>query len=104
MDDAYTIWVCSCCLVAAVNGDESGCRDFWGHVDGDESHPQGLCGLLNGQECSGMFDSDHECGLPYDAPEGRECACETDSFSTSPCDGCGSRLHGERHAMIAWVE
>lgn len=23
-------------------------------------------------------------------------------FSTSPCDGCGSKLHGERHAYTLW--
>ena len=28
-----------------------------------------------------------------------ECECETNTFSTSQCEGCGSYLHGERHAM-----
>lgn len=28
---------------------------------------------------------------------------EYDSYSTSPCDGCGSELHGERHGAAVLV-
>jgi hypothetical protein len=93
------IWVCDCCLFVAVNGDESGCRDYYGHVDGDENHPDGLCMLMRMDDTYGMLDSEHECGIPYDAPDGRECDCETVTFSRSACDGCGSRLAGTRHAF-----
>jgi hypothetical protein len=32
-----------------------------------------------------------------------ECECDTQSFSWESCDGCGSPLGGERHAVCAWV-
>jgi hypothetical protein len=36
-------------------------------------------------------------------PLAYECDCETDTFSTSRCEGCGSYLHGERHAMTVFL-
>jgi hypothetical protein len=33
-----------------------------------------------------------------------ECDCETNPHSTSQCAGCGSYLHGERHAMHLWKD
>lgn len=36
---------------------------------------------------------------PFPVPGDYECDCETSLFSTSQCEGCGSYLHGERHAM-----
>jgi hypothetical protein len=52
----------------------------------------------------GMTYAEHaeDCTLHImgsDAPGDYECDCETDTYSTSQCDGCGSYLHGERHAM-----
>lgn len=37
-----------------------------------------------------------------DAPDDYECDCERNTFSTSQCEGCGSWLHGERHALTLW--
>lgn len=36
---------------------------------------------------------------PFPVPDDYECDCETNTFSTSQCEGCGSHLAGERHAM-----
>lgn len=33
---------------------------------------------------------------------GYECECDTNTFSKSQCDGCGSFLAGARHAMTLW--
>lgn len=30
-DDRDTVDVCDCCLIMIANGDESGCRDYYGH-------------------------------------------------------------------------
>lgn len=39
-----------------------------------------------------------------DVPGDYECDCEKDSFSRSQCEGCGSCLHGERHAMTLFKD
>ena len=46
----------------------------------------------------GTMQEEHSCGREDDSYFG-ECDCETDTYSTSQCEGCGSYLHGERHAM-----
>jgi hypothetical protein len=46
------------------------------------------------------FATAHE--LQTEADRGGECECETDSFSWSACDVCGSNLGGERHAVSFW--
>lgn len=43
------------------------------------------------------FLSEHE--LRTVGEDGGECNCETRTFSSSPCDYCGSNLGGERHAI-----
>ncbi len=39
-----------------------------------------------------------------DVPGDYECECETNTFSKSQCDGCGSWLHGERHGMTLFKD
>lgn len=46
-------------------------------------------------ECDCDCDDDPECSC--DGAD--ECECATDTYSTSQCEGCGTRLHGERHAL-----
>lgn len=41
---------------------------------------------------------------PFPVPDDYECDCETVTYSTSQCAGCGSWLHGERHAMTLFKE
>ena len=97
-------WVCVCCFVAHCNGDLCQCPP--------EDHPAGVMGLFEGLEpTAGMLREEHdchaddcesdECEQECERPD--ECDCETNTFSTSSCDGCGSRLHGERHAVTGWV-
>ena len=41
--------------------------------------------------------TEHELRAAGD--DGNECDCERDTFSSAPCDYCGSGLGGERHAI-----
>jgi hypothetical protein len=52
----------------------------------------------------GMATEEHECEDKQDGIEYGECDCETNTYSTSQCEGCGSHLHGERHAMTLFKE
>lgn len=84
-----TIWVCQCCLFMHANGECCADDDHGG--DGCEP----LSEITGGFSVSlGMGRENHECDDPDD-----DCDCETNTFSTSQCEGCGSWLHGERHAM-----
>lgn len=90
-----TIWVCQCCALSHANGeccsdDEHGGDGIepWAIMEDDESVTMGL---------SLSYD-EHEC----DDPAEGDCDCETITYSTSPCEGCGSRLYGERHAFALW--
>lgn len=84
------LWVCVDCMLIHANG-ECGERD--------PGEPEPLCligpdddlsmGLFAEHHADGCTDSDREAG----------CNCETHTFSWSRCDGCGSTLGGERHAM-----
>lgn len=104
-----TIWVCVCCYAVSANGE---CCDRDDH-GGDGCEPMSEIGELHA--VPGMGWEDHEDGcLTYivknlavqypeldwpDVPDDYECDCERDTYSTSQCEGCGSYLHGERHAM-----
>jgi len=89
MEPTVTQWVCVDCFVLLVNGDVSPYCE----------NPDALMTKLEGYEPTpGMLREEHaeEC-------DGEECDCETNPFSTSQCDGCGSTLHGERHAVTGWI-
>jgi hypothetical protein len=93
MKNHGTIWVCVCCTLSHANGECCPTDEHGG--DG--------CEPLSSIEAPftvamGMDSSFHNCGRENgsDVPE---CDCETDTYSTSQCQGCGSYLHGERHAM-----
>jgi hypothetical protein len=82
-------WVCTCCYVLHVNGDACQCCD-----------PDDLMKLFGDMEVtSGMLDHSDEC----ERETVGECDCETTTFSWSACDGCGSNLGGERHAVTGWI-
>jgi uncharacterized protein YeaC (DUF1315 family) len=36
--------------------------------------------------------------------EGDGCDCETNTYSTSQCEGCGDYLHGTRYALTLYKE
>lgn len=82
-------WVCQDCFILHCNGD----------ISPDCPNPDDLMTKLDGYEPSaGMLREEHGCD-----EDDEECDCETISFSWSSCDGCGSNLGGERHAMTGWV-
>lgn len=110
MESYGTIWVCVCCMLSHANG-ECCANDEHG---GDSCKPLSAIGegftVAMGM---GWEDHDDEC-LTYvindlkarhpevdwpDVPGDYECDCETNTFSTSQCKGCGSYLHGARHAL-----
>jgi hypothetical protein len=93
MNENYgTIWVCMDCMLHEANGECGGCHE------GHDEEP--LSSIGEGFHAAmGMARDEHECNDDENGIEYRECDCETNSFSTSQCEGCGSYLHGERHAM-----
>lgn len=97
-------WVCICCYVLLVNGDGCDCPK------GD--HSEGLLSQFVDMEVTpGMTWEEHErdcerykaCGQFELIPGDYDCDCEHNSFSWSPCGGCGSELGGERYAVTGWT-
>lgn len=59
------------------------------------------CMCTHDADCEEHGDNSdqHHDQSDHDYPDDYECDCETRTYSTSQCEGCGSYLHGERHAM-----
>lgn len=110
MESYGTIWVCVCCMLSHANG-ECCANDQHG---GDGNVPlssieapftvaAGMGWEDHDDECLTHVINDVKARFPEmdwpDVPGDYECDCETDTFSKSQCEGCGSWLHGERHAM-----
>lgn len=102
--ESVTIWVCVDCIMHHANGECDGCHE------GHDEEPLSLLDPAN--TAMGMRYSEHDEGCPNHFPEGAdttqasgdvECDCETNTHSMSQCQGCGSWLHGERHAMTIWL-
>lgn len=101
--ESITIWVCRCCMLNHANGD-CGCGAYYGE---DPDHDP--LGLVDPNKIAmGMYAQEHhetcEINITGSAPNDYECDCGTDTYSTSPCQGCGSYLHGERHAVTLWLD
>ncbi len=90
-----TLWVCQDCIMHHANGECGSCHD-----DSHDEEP--LHHVDYRTSAMGLARAEHKCGRQDDTYFG-ECDCETKSYSTSSCDGCGSYLHGERHAMTEWL-
>jgi hypothetical protein len=92
-----TIWVCRCCMLTHANGEC--CADSEHGGDGCEP----LSSIGEGFHVAmgiGRDEHSESCnGESFETYESGDCDCETNTFSTSQCEGCGSCLHGERHAM-----
>lgn len=54
--------------------------------------------------CDAVVGGVVEIPTPFPVPDDYECDCETNTFSKSQCEGCGSWLYGERHAMTLFKE
>lgn len=86
-------WLCTCCFVLLVNGDGCQCCD-----------QDDLLKLFGDMEVTpGMLAEHHAEGCDPTADDYEECDCETDPFSMSSCDGCGSNLGGARYAATGWI-
>jgi hypothetical protein len=97
-------WACTDCLILLANGDdpaeknEQELADWHAAIDrhiGDSEITIGMLASEHADDCPVKIQDTH------DAVD--ECDCETDSFSWSACDVCGSNLGGERHAVTYWV-
>lgn len=115
MENYGTIWVCVDCMLHHANGECGSCHDDEGHDEEPLSSIEAPFTVAMGM---GWEDHDDECLTHVindmktrhpeidwpDVPDGYECECAQDTFSTSQCAGCGSWLHGERHAMTLFKE
>jgi hypothetical protein len=94
-----TIWVCQDCMLHHANGECGSCSDLYGPHDEEPlsaieapfTVAMGMAYDEHAEDC--------ETRIHNGAPDNYECDCETNTYSTSQCEGCGSYLHGERHAM-----
>jgi hypothetical protein len=95
LDNATTIWVCMCCMLMHANGEC--CSDEW-HDENNEP----WCSIDQSKYhvTMGLVSTEHHEDSQSQGWD--ECDCETDTYSTSQCDGCGSYLHGERHGFTLW--
>lgn len=95
LENYGTIWVCGNCRHHHAKGECGDCHSDEGHgkeplsaIEWPFSVAMGMGWEMHSDEC--INDG--------------QCDCETNSFSTSQCEGCGSYLHGERHAMTLFKE
>lgn len=96
-----TIWVCQDCMLHHANGECGGCHSDHGH----DCIPLG--NLLPRQTVTmGLAWDEHaeDCQNRIEGEWRGECDCETNTFSASQCEGCGSYWHGERYAFTLWGE
>lgn len=106
MENLGTIWVCQDCMLHHANGECGSCSDLYGPHDEEPLNLIEVPGTL----AMGMAYEGHAEDCLWrttwvnDVPDSYECDCETNTFSTSQCEGCGSYLHGERHAMTLFSE
>lgn len=58
MKNDHELTLCECCMMALVNGDTSGCRDYWNHDHPDLCVPADTVpGDTEGQEWLSHFDT-----------------------------------------------
>lgn len=89
MSAAAVLWVCDDCRDAA-----EGTAEGWPTVP--DPVPWSLI-PWGDVYVPGLPWSEHSCGRATGL-DGSECDCETTTYSTTPCDACGSTLAGSRHA------
>lgn len=95
--ETWTKWVCSDCMVLMANGETP-------PEMSEEETEAWLAKIENhGHTTIGLMREEHECDYDQDWHSGH-CTCETREFSWDPCDSCGSRLGGSRHAVTLWED
>lgn len=90
-----TIWVCVNCLHHHANDECEDCHSDHGHDEEPLSSIEWPFSVA-----MGMPWEEHSDNCIHDG----ECNCEINSFSRSYCEGCGSWLYSERHAMTLFKE
>lgn len=85
-------WICEHCYIHLVNGD---CTEPF--AEGDPDVPDPLHLFSDMHVTPGMLGEEHDCIAD-------ECDCETNTYSTRSCDGCGSEYHGARYAVTGWIK
>jgi hypothetical protein len=90
--------VCVCCMLVHANG-ECCADDSHG---GDSREPWSEVNFADGYSVTmGLLAEEHgDTCTETDREEG--CDCEGPWFSWSRCNGCGSRLGGNRYAFTLW--
>lgn len=115
MADTYTIWVCQDCIMHHANGECGNCHVNLYYQDHEtDAHDREPLGLVDNTKVTmGMMWEEHDSScllsgdsgsVPLEIANTYECNCETMTFSWSSCEGCGSTLGGERHAMTLWFD
>lgn len=99
LENYGTIWVCGNCLHHHANGECGDCHSDHGHDEEPLSSIEWPFTVA-----MGMAQEEHSEYCDYRKDGLSECDCETRDFSTWACEGCGSWLHGERHAMTLFKE
>lgn len=97
-----TGWACGDCIHLFANGEtptemsEDETATWLGEID---SRCAGSHVVLGGEHdgCVNVDDDGGWLGVG-------DCECETQSFSWSQCDTCGSRLGGSRHAVTYFAK
>ncbi|OEJ24275.1 hypothetical protein AS594_07030 [Streptomyces agglomeratus] len=94
-----TIWVCTNCMMHHANGECGCCHDDCNH----EGYEPLSAIEAPAHVAMGMATEEHseDCQVRTTGEwtDNEECDCDRNTYSTSQCEGCGSYLHGERHAM-----
>lgn len=105
MTDEYVCngWACVDCLILLANGENPTDKT---QDEVAEWHAE-IARRNDGYNITlGLAASEHACTADFGGRTagevGADCDCETNTFSWSACDVCGSNLGGVRHAVSFW--
>lgn len=92
-----TLWVCVDCMILHANGEQP--------TDPQPGEPEPLSAIPpHHTVTAGLLSEEHHDGCAYVGGTADECECAEINFSSASCEGCGSHLAGERHALTLWQE
>ena len=95
-DNPCELSICVDCMMVLANGESTYSDD-----ESERVHHAGMAEQL------GDYDVTLGRLTPNDVCEGSEhdsdCVCDQLGFSWSLCDGCGSKLGGDRYAATLWL-